>query len=49
VKIHELALMSDDLPNGSRDFSWCRRMLSFVSDRALLIKQLAAAMLEVES
>src|ERR1700681_3423862 len=24
VKIHELDLVSDDLPNGPFDFSWCR-------------------------
>src|SRR6195256_2555930 len=38
VKIHELDLMTDDLPQGDYDFSWCRWVLSFVSDPALLIK-----------
>ena len=40
VKIHELDLMTDDLPQGDYDFSWCRWVLSFVSDPALLIHKL---------
>lgn len=44
VKIHELDLMNEDLPPGHYDFSWCRWVLSFVSDPALLIKKLAAVM-----
>ena len=32
VHIHELDLMADDLPKGDYDFSWCRWVLSFVSD-----------------
>ena len=40
VKIHELDLMTDDLPHGDYDFSWCRWVLSFVSDPALLIHKL---------
>jgi len=44
VQIRELDLMTDDLPKAAYDFSWCRWVLSFVSDPALLIKKLAAVM-----
>lgn len=44
VQIHERDLMTGDLPKASYDFSWCRWVLSFVSDPALLIRKLAAAM-----
>ena len=44
VCIHELDLMADDLPKGDYDFSWCRWVLSFVSDPSLLIKRLGAIM-----
>jgi SAM-dependent methyltransferase len=44
VQIHELDLMTDDLPKAAYDFSWCRWVLSFVSNPALLIKKLAAVM-----
>jgi ubiquinone/menaquinone biosynthesis C-methylase UbiE len=44
VKIHELDLMTDDLPISAYDFSWCRWVASFVTDRALLIKKLAGVM-----
>ena len=44
VKIHELDLMADDLPAGSYDFAWCRWVVSFVSDPALLIRKLARVM-----
>ena len=44
VKIHELDLMTDDLPRGAYDFTWCRWVLSFVSDPGLLIKKLGAVM-----
>jgi SAM-dependent methyltransferase len=43
-KIYELDLMTGDLPKGDYDFSWCRWVLSFVSDQALLIKKLGAVM-----
>jgi hypothetical protein len=36
--------MTDDLPNGDYDFSWCRWVVSFVNDPALLVKKLANAM-----
>jgi SAM-dependent methyltransferase len=44
VEIHELDLMTDDLPKGNHDFSWCRWVVSFVNDPALLIKKLAGVM-----
>jgi SAM-dependent methyltransferase len=44
VKIHELDLMTGDLPKANYDFSWCRWVLSFVSDPSLLIRKLAATM-----
>lgn len=44
VKVHELDLMTDDLPKGDYDFSWCRWVASFVKDPALLIKKLSQAM-----
>jgi SAM-dependent methyltransferase len=39
VKIHEIDLMTDDLPRGDYDFSWCRWVATFVTDPALLIKK----------
>ena len=44
VKIHEVDLMSGDLPKGDYDFSWCRWVLSFVNDPPLLIKKLGEVM-----
>jgi SAM-dependent methyltransferase len=44
VKIHELDLMTDELPKEDYDFSWCRWVVSFVSDPALLIKKLGGVM-----
>src|SRR5207249_12229814 len=44
IKIHELDLMTDDLPRGDYDFSWCRWVVSFVSDPAVLVKKLAGVM-----
>ncbi len=44
VKIHELDLMTDNLPKGDYDVSWCRWVLSFVSNPALLIKKLGGVM-----
>ncbi len=44
VKFYELDLMTDDLPKGDYDFSWCRWVVSFVSDPSLLIKKLGAVM-----
>jgi SAM-dependent methyltransferase len=44
VKIYELDLATDDLPKGDYDFSWCRWVLSFVSNPAILIKKLGGVM-----
>jgi len=44
VKIHELDLMTDSFPEDEFDFSWCRWVLSFVSDPALLVQKLGDAM-----
>jgi protein-L-isoaspartate O-methyltransferase len=44
VKVHELDLMTDDLPKADYDFSWCRWVLSFVNEPALLIKKLGGVM-----
>ncbi len=44
VHVHELDLMTDELPAGNYDFSWCRWVASFVSDPALLVRKLAGVM-----
>src|SRR6202040_1542407 len=44
VDVHELDLMSDDLPNGPFDFSWCRWVLCFVSDPNLLVRKIAGVL-----
>ena len=44
VQIHELDLMTDPLPEGDYDFSWCRWVASFVTDPALLIQKLSGVM-----
>src|SRR4051794_4741111 len=44
VKIHEMDLMTDDLPAGDYDFAWCRWVVSFVNDPGLMIKKLASVM-----
>ena len=44
VKIHELDLMTDDLPKGDYNFSWCRWVVSFVNEPALLIRKLGGVM-----
>ena len=44
MKVHELDLMTDELPKADYDFAWCRWVLSFVSDPRLLIKKLGAIM-----
>jgi SAM-dependent methyltransferase len=42
VEIHELDLMSDKLPGGCYDFTWCRWVASFLTDPALLIRKLVS-------
>jgi len=44
VKIHDIDLMTDDLPAADYDFAWCRWVVSFVNDPALLIRKLARVM-----
>jgi len=44
VKVHEIDLMTDDLPTADYDFAWCRWVVSFVSEPALLIRKLARVM-----
>ncbi|PYJ46246.1 MAG: hypothetical protein DME85_11735 [Verrucomicrobia bacterium] len=44
VQIHEIDLMTDDLPAGDYDFAWCRWVVSFVNDPALLIQKLGRVM-----
>lgn len=44
VKVHEMDLISDELPSGPYDFAWCRWVLAFVSDPALVIKKLATVL-----
>ena len=46
VQIHEIDLMTDDLPGGDYDFVWCRWVVSFVSDPPLLIEKLGRVMPE---
>jgi SAM-dependent methyltransferase len=46
VKIHEMDLMQEELPKADYDFAWCRWVVSFVSDPALLIRKLARVMPE---
>lgn len=44
VNVHEIDLMADDLPNGPFDFSWCRWVIAFVTDPALVVKKIAKAL-----
>jgi ubiquinone/menaquinone biosynthesis C-methylase UbiE len=44
ITVHEIDLMTDDLPEGNYDVSWCRWVASFVTDPALLIKKLGRVM-----
>jgi len=44
VKIYEIDLVTDDLPAGDYDFAWCRWIVSFVNDPAVLIRKLARVM-----
>lgn len=44
LKVHELDLMTDVLPKGDYDFSWCRWVASFLEDPSVLIKKLGVTM-----
>lgn len=44
IRVQQLDLMTDDLPGGEYDFSWCRWVVCFVSDPALLVRKIARAM-----
>jgi protein-L-isoaspartate O-methyltransferase len=44
VEVHQLDLMTDELPEGHYDFAWCRWVAMFVADPAVLITKLAAAL-----
>jgi len=44
VQIHEIDLMTDELPAGDYDFAWCRWVVSFVNDPASLIQKLGRVM-----
>ncbi len=44
VRVYEIDLMTDDLPRGDYGFSWCRWVMSFVSDPARLVRKLAGVM-----
>ena len=44
VKIHQLDLVTDELPGGDYDFAWCRWVMSFVNDPGLLIRKLSDAL-----
>lgn len=44
AEFHELDLMTDPLPPGSFDASWCRWVAAFVSSPELLVQKLAAAL-----
>ena len=44
VRMEEADLMTDVLPEGDYDFSWCRWVASFVSDPQLLVKKLAGVL-----
>jgi SAM-dependent methyltransferase len=44
VKIHQLDLVTDELPGGDYDFAWCRWVMSFVNDPGLLIRKLGDAL-----
>jgi SAM-dependent methyltransferase len=40
VTIHEMDLMTNELPDDTYDFSWCRWVASFVTDPARLVQKL---------
>jgi len=44
VRYHEIDLMTDPLPGGGYDATWCRWVACFVSSPALLVDKIAAAL-----
>jgi SAM-dependent methyltransferase len=44
IRVHELDLMEDKIPDGNFDFSWCRWVLCFVSEPELLVRKIATAL-----
>jgi SAM-dependent methyltransferase len=42
IDLHQMDLMTDEIPPGNYDFSWCRWVATFVTDPALLLRKLAA-------
>jgi SAM-dependent methyltransferase len=44
IKIHQLDLMTDELPKENYDFSWCRWVTSFVNDPTVLVGKLSNVM-----
>ncbi len=44
LKVHEMDLMTDEIPAGSYDSSWCRWVASFVTDPGLLVQKLSQVM-----
>src|SRR5437764_1585088 len=41
VRFYQVDLMSDEMPAGKFDFSWCRWVLCFVSDPGRLVSKIA--------
>jgi len=44
VQVHELDLIADELPQGQFDFSWCRWVIAFLQEPALVIKKLSSVL-----
>jgi len=44
VQVHELDLMTDELPRGDYDFAWCRWVATFVTDPALLVQKIGGVL-----
>jgi ubiquinone/menaquinone biosynthesis C-methylase UbiE len=46
VRVHQLDLMENEVPERDFDFSWCRWVLCFVSEPELLVRKIAGALRE---
>src|SRR5262249_50086331 len=44
IQVFERDLVTDRLPEGPFDFSWCRWVIAFVTDPALVIRKLASVL-----